>query len=75
VNGEKFQLDPLDLSMALRWNLIAEVGERLKNSVYPMYRPAPSEYCSIALQQYKLLRLAVGSLGDLSCVVFSKDKF
>ena len=28
--GEKYQLDPVDLSMALSWNLIAEVGERLK---------------------------------------------
>jgi len=28
-----------------------------KLSVYPVYQPAPSEYKSISLQQYTLLRL------------------
>jgi hypothetical protein len=35
-------------------------------SVYPMYQPAPSEYKSTTLQQYKLFRLAVLSLRDLT---------
>jgi hypothetical protein len=30
IIGEKFQLDRLDLSVALSWNLFAKVGEKLK---------------------------------------------
>jgi hypothetical protein len=57
--GKKFQLDPLHPSVAMSRNLF---GEREKNQVYPLYRPATSEYKSIELQQDKLFSLSVMSL-------------
>jgi len=48
--------------VAISRNYFAEVGEKGKYSVYPVYRTAPIEYKSIAHQQYLQFRLTVVSL-------------
>jgi hypothetical protein len=46
-NGQKFQLDPLGLNVAMSTNFNAEIGERWNNGEYPVFRQTLSEYSSI----------------------------
>ena len=64
-NRRKISIRP---TWSIRGNepeFICRSGKKNKNTVYPVYRPAHSEYQSTALQQYKLFSLTAVSLRDV----------
>ena len=62
INSKNFAKRPSWSNCALSWKFSSEPKKERKQSVYPVYRTAPSQYKSTTLQQYRQFRLAVVSL-------------